>query len=188
MMRWLLRDLGFEEEFCAYVLLSTIAEMFPVTALVHKTTPPTPDQSYLSQSSACLFPTSLNHLKHHNTNSTSTPMNLIPPIHPARNGIRPIIIQIIMQLAIAAAKTLLFQEPIVVLQRQRIEDIELVLLSEDQGVVHECVETSFVIAEGGDGWDAESGGVVVAVGRADVGVQRVVDYAGFEAVEGEEVG
>ena len=93
-----------------------------------------------------------------------------------------------MQLTISATELLLLQEPIVILQRQSIEDVEFVFLGQDQGVVHECVETRLVVVEGGDGWDPERGGVVVAVGRSYVGVFCVVDYAGFEAVEGEEVG
>ena len=92
-----------------------------------------------------------------------------------------------MQLAITGTKFLIFQEERVVQQSQSIEDIELVLLSENERVVHEFVETLLKICAGVLRREGVLGGVVEEVGCADVLVVCVVNDRGFENVEGEEV-
>lgn len=66
--------------------------------------------------------------QHHKSNPTTIRVNAILRIHTPRNGIRIIIIEVVVQLAVAAAELLLLQEQRVVHQRQGVEDVEFVLL------------------------------------------------------------
>lgn len=61
-------------------------------------------------------------------------------IHTTCDGIRLVVIQVIVQLAISGAELLLLQEQCVVHQGQSVEDVELKLLGEDQGVVDQGIQ------------------------------------------------
>lgn len=91
-----------------------------------------------------------------------------------------------MQIPVAAAKVVLVENQRVVHERQGVEDVELELLAEDEGLVHQLVqarlERRLVRREG------RLAGVVEEVGGAEELVLGVVDDGGVEAVEGEEVG
>ncbi|KAH6609414.1 hypothetical protein Trco_002760 [Trichoderma cornu-damae] len=103
-------------------------------------------------------------------------------------GIRPVVEEVIVQLAIARAELLLLQEKPVVHEGQGVEDVKLGELGEDEGVVHEVVEAG---SQGGlvkGLFQGRVGGVVEEVGDADNVVFGVVDGRRLDAVEGEEVG
>jgi hypothetical protein len=132
---------------------------------------------------------SSNPLQHRNTNPAHPRLiNLIPPIHSTRNRIRVIVIQVIMQLSVSLTELLVLEEQYVVHQSQRVEDVELVSLGEDEAVVHQRIQAYL------EGWLIEwcgepgLGRVVEEVGRADDFVLGVVDHSGLERVEGEVVG
>ena len=68
------------------------------------------------------------HLQKHNANAT--PLRLIrhvPLIRTTINRLRPPIVKVVMQLSITRPKLQLLQEQGVIMQRKRIEDIELCL-------------------------------------------------------------
>ena len=129
------------------------------------------------------------HLQHRNPNPAHPRLiHLIPPIHSTRNRIRVIVIQVIMQLSVSLPELLVLEEQHVVHQSQRVEDVELVSLGEDEAVIHQRVQAHL------EGWLIERcretgfGRIVEEVGCADDFVLGVVDDGGLEGVEGEVVG
>lgn len=93
-----------------------------------------------------------------------------------------------MQLAITGAELLVLEEKCVVQQRQCVENVELELLGEDQGVVHELVKARLQVGAFVLGRKTVLRGVVEEVGGADLFVRCGGDHGGREDVKGEEVG
>lgn len=117
-------------------------------------------------------------------------MVLICPVlvvNTAGDGFRAVVEQVVMQLPITRAELLLFKEQCVIHKRQRVEDVELCPLGQDQRVVNEFVQTffrgGFVEGRG----KANLGTVVEEVSDSDHLVSWIVDNGGLKVVEGEEV-
>lgn len=130
-------------------------------------------------------------LKHHESHTTEILLiQLVLLINPAGNRLRPVVEDIVVELAIAAAKLLLLQEERVVHEGEGVEDVKLEALGQDEGVVGQAVEAGlvrlavivFVFGKAG------VGGVVEHIGDADDVMLGVVDDGRLDAVEGEEVG
>lgn len=107
-------------------------------------------------------------LQHYQANATQVLLvKLVSPVHAASNGGRTVVEKVVVELTVTGAELLLLQEEAVVEQRQTVEDIELVLLAQDQGVadkgVQPCLKSGLVEGRG----QADFGGVVPEVGGAD---------------------
>lgn len=99
-------------------------------------------------------------------------MHVVARIDATGNGIGLVVVHVVMQLAIAAAKLLLLEEERVVHEGEGIEDVEARLFAENQGVIDECVEARLVVAGGGDWGNANGRCVVVEICSADSGMLR----------------
>lgn len=125
--------------------------------------------------------------QHHDANPAH--VLLVGPVvlrDAAPNGRRLVVEQVVVQVPVAAAEVVLVEDQRVVHERQGVEDVELELLAEDEGLVHQLVQARLERRlVGGEGRLA---GVVEEVGGAEELVLGVVDDGGVEAVEGEEVG
>ena len=102
-------------------------------------------------------------------------VQLVLLVDAAGNVIRPVVEQIVMQLPVAAAKLLLLEEQCIVHEGQGIENVKVVPLGHDEGVVDEAVEAR--LESGLVKWllQARLGGVVEEVGDTQDVVLRVVD-------------
>lgn len=119
-------------------------------------------------------------LEHYEADSAE--MVLICPvlvIDAASNGFRAVVEQIIMQLPVAWAKLLLFEEQRVVHERQRVEHVEFRPLGKDQCVMDELVQT--LLRGGLVKWRSKAnfGTIVEEISDPDYLVSWVVDDCGL---------
>lgn len=101
---------------------------------------------------------------------------------------RTIVEQVIVQLAVTAAKLLLLEEEAIVHEGERVEDVKLEVLGQDEGVMDEGVEAGLMGRAVIGLLEAGFGGVIPEVGDAEDVVLGVSDDGGLDAVEREEVG
>ena len=106
-------------------------------------------------------------LRHHQADAAEVLLvQLVALVDAAGDGVHAVVEEVVVQLAVAAAKLLLLEEEGVVHEGEGVEDVEAGLLGEDEGVVHEAVEARL---EGGlvEGLgEARLRGVVEEVGDA----------------------
>lgn len=112
-------------------------------------------------------------LQHDNTHPTHLCLVYsLPLINSTREQGRAPVEEVIMQCSIAGLEFLISQKQRVILQCERVEDVEIVSLGEDESVVNELLQTGLQksgLLGGFQGWDMEggSGGVIKKVGCAD---------------------
>ncbi len=92
-----------------------------------------------------------------------------------------------MQLPIPSPKFLVLKEKVIIHQRQCVEHVKLVFLCQNQRIIDQSVEAFLKIGACEGRVKTVFGGVVEEVRGADILVLVMVDNAGFETVEGEEV-
>lgn len=81
-------------------------------------------------------------LQHHNSHATHLPsIDVVLLINPTWQQRRAPVEQVEMQFSITRLKLLLLQEQWIIQQREGVEDVETILVRQDEGIVHERLET-----------------------------------------------